>query len=140
MAFQVSFVILIVQYHIFFFRTIEYYFQFTTCNKLVEWCGTFTMLQVIVLIKKKMLFSIDNLFELCFFVIIYDDITWFIFCYCCFPSNRSCSGRNVLPWIYCILLNHNEYVRSQEPKTHVLDLLYKVGYLEILLFFICYTG
>ncbi|KAL3508132.1 hypothetical protein ACH5RR_033514 [Cinchona calisaya] len=40
--------------------------------------------------------------------------------------SRSCSGRYVLPWIYCLLLNHNEYVASQEPKTQLLDSLCKL--------------
>ncbi|KAL8481445.1 hypothetical protein ACS0TY_027815 [Phlomoides rotata] len=39
-------------------------------------------------------------------------------------QSRSYSGKHVLPWICCILVYHNDYVKSQEPK--LLDSLYKV--------------
>lgn len=41
-------------------------------------------------------------------------------------QSRSCSGRYVLPWIHCILLSHIKYVVSQEPKTQLLESLYKL--------------
>ncbi|CAK9138939.1 unnamed protein product [Ilex paraguariensis] len=41
-------------------------------------------------------------------------------------QSRSCSGRYVLPWISCILVNHNDYIVSQEPVTQLLDSLYRL--------------
>ncbi|OIT01051.1 PREDICTED: WD repeat-containing protein 43-like isoform X1 [Nicotiana attenuata] len=41
-------------------------------------------------------------------------------------QSRSSMGRHVLPWIYCILVNHNEFVTSQEPLTPLLDSLNKL--------------
>lgn len=41
--------------------------------------------------------------------------------------SRSFAARYILPWISCILVNHNEYVVSQEPKTQLLDSLYKLA-------------
>ncbi|XP_059647451.1 uncharacterized protein LOC132293828 [Cornus florida] len=41
--------------------------------------------------------------------------------------SRSCSGNYVLPWICCILVNHSDYVISQEPVTQVFDSLYKLS-------------
>ncbi|KAL8047596.1 hypothetical protein ABFS82_07G010600 [Erythranthe guttata] len=40
-------------------------------------------------------------------------------------QSRSQSCKIVLPWICCVLMYHNDYVRSQEPK--LLDNLYKVA-------------
>lgn len=40
--------------------------------------------------------------------------------------NRSFTAEYVLPWIGCILVNHNDYILSQEPETQLLDSLYKV--------------
>ncbi|KAK4380078.1 hypothetical protein RND71_001940 [Anisodus tanguticus] len=41
-------------------------------------------------------------------------------------QSRSSMGRHVLPWICCILVNHNEFVTSQEPLTPLLDSLNKL--------------
>ncbi|KAA8548977.1 hypothetical protein F0562_000661 [Nyssa sinensis] len=41
-------------------------------------------------------------------------------------QSRSCSGNYVLPWICCLLVNHSDYVTSQEPGTQMLDSLYKL--------------
>ncbi|XP_004302893.1 PREDICTED: WD repeat-containing protein 43 [Fragaria vesca subsp. vesca] len=41
-------------------------------------------------------------------------------------QTRSSSGNYVLPWIYCILVNHSHYVMSEEPQTQVLSSLFKV--------------
>lgn len=38
-------------------------------------------------------------------------------------QSRSCRGKYVLPWICCILVNHSDYVISQEPVTKLLDAL-----------------
>lgn len=40
---------------------------------------------------------------------------------------RSFPARFILPWICCILVNHNEYVVSQEPKNQLLDSLHKMS-------------
>lgn len=32
--------------------------------------------------------------------------------------SRSYSGERILPWIYSILVNHSQYIMSQEPKNH----------------------
>ncbi|XP_060197598.1 uncharacterized protein LOC132626666 isoform X2 [Lycium barbarum] len=40
-------------------------------------------------------------------------------------QSGSSMGRHVLPWICCILVNHNEFVTSQEPLTSLLDSLNK---------------
>ncbi|KAK3002482.1 hypothetical protein RJ639_020335 [Escallonia herrerae] len=42
-----------------------------------------------------------------------------------FVFNRSCSGKHVLAWICCILVNHSDYVISQEPDNQLLESLYK---------------
>ncbi|KAL3820144.1 hypothetical protein ACJIZ3_006049 [Penstemon smallii] len=39
-------------------------------------------------------------------------------------QSRFYSAKHVLPWICCILVYHNDYVKTQEPK--LLDSLYKV--------------
>lgn len=49
--------------------------------------------------------------------------------------NRSCCGKYILPWICCVLVNHSEFVISQEPVTQLLDSLYKVSYCEKKLIF-----
>ncbi|XP_028083488.1 WD repeat-containing protein 43 isoform X3 [Camellia sinensis] len=41
-------------------------------------------------------------------------------------QSRSCSGKYVLPWIYCILVNHSDYIISQEPVTQLLETLNKL--------------
>ncbi|XP_059305141.1 uncharacterized protein LOC132056802 isoform X2 [Lycium ferocissimum] len=41
-------------------------------------------------------------------------------------QSRSSMGTHVLPWICCILVNHNEFVTSQEPLTPLLDSLNKL--------------
>ncbi|XP_060197596.1 uncharacterized protein LOC132626666 isoform X1 [Lycium barbarum] len=41
-------------------------------------------------------------------------------------QSGSSMGRHVLPWICCILVNHNEFVTSQEPLTSLLDSLNKL--------------
>ncbi|KAM7477695.1 hypothetical protein LguiA_025908 [Lonicera macranthoides] len=41
-------------------------------------------------------------------------------------QSRSCGGKYVLPWICCVLVNHSEFVISQEPATQLLDSLYKL--------------
>ncbi|GFZ09041.1 transducin family protein [Actinidia rufa] len=41
-------------------------------------------------------------------------------------QSRSHSGKYVLPWICCILVNHGDYVISQEPVTQLLDSLHKL--------------
>ncbi|XP_059280749.1 uncharacterized protein LOC132034419 isoform X2 [Lycium ferocissimum] len=40
-------------------------------------------------------------------------------------QSGSSMGRHVLPWICCILVNHNEFVTSQEPLMPLLDSLNK---------------
>lgn len=41
-------------------------------------------------------------------------------------QSRSCSGKYVLPWIYSILVNHSDYIISQEPVTQLLETLNKL--------------
>ncbi|XP_059280748.1 uncharacterized protein LOC132034419 isoform X1 [Lycium ferocissimum] len=41
-------------------------------------------------------------------------------------QSGSSMGRHVLPWICCILVNHNEFVTSQEPLMPLLDSLNKL--------------
>ncbi|KAH0697992.1 hypothetical protein KY290_015806 [Solanum tuberosum] len=41
-------------------------------------------------------------------------------------QSRSSLGTHVLPWICCILVNHNEFVTSQEPLTPLLDSMNKL--------------
>ncbi|MCD9639206.1 hypothetical protein HAX54_023584, partial [Datura stramonium] len=41
-------------------------------------------------------------------------------------QSGSSIGRHVLPWICCIMVNHNEFVTSQEPLTPLLDSLNKL--------------
>ncbi|XP_052207723.1 uncharacterized protein LOC127811677 isoform X3 [Diospyros lotus] len=41
-------------------------------------------------------------------------------------QSRSWSGKYALPWIGCILVNHSDYVISQEPVTQLLDSLHKL--------------
>ncbi|KAL6955893.1 hypothetical protein U1Q18_029958 [Sarracenia purpurea var. burkii] len=41
-------------------------------------------------------------------------------------QSRSCSGKYILPWICCILVNCSDYLISQEPVTQLLDLLDKL--------------
>ncbi|XP_037491320.1 WD repeat-containing protein 43 isoform X2 [Jatropha curcas] len=42
-------------------------------------------------------------------------------------QSRSCSGQYVLPWIYCILVNHGHSIVAQEkPESHMLNSLLKV--------------
>ncbi|MCE3215632.1 hypothetical protein HAX54_003023 [Datura stramonium] len=48
-------------------------------------------------------------------------------------QSGSSIGRHVLPWICCIMVNHNEFVTSQEPLTPLLDSLNKVGYVATVL-------
>ncbi|XP_060203229.1 uncharacterized protein LOC132631616 isoform X2 [Lycium barbarum] len=40
-------------------------------------------------------------------------------------QSRSSMGTHVLPWTCCVLVNHNEFVTSQEPLTPLLDSLNK---------------
>ncbi|GAA0145365.1 hypothetical protein LIER_05577 [Lithospermum erythrorhizon] len=42
-------------------------------------------------------------------------------------QSRSYNGKYVLSWVYCILVNHHDYIVSQEPMTHLLDSLYKLS-------------
>lgn len=35
-------------------------------------------------------------------------------------------GKNVLPWIYSLLLNHSQHILSQEQSAQMLDSLFKV--------------
>ncbi|KAK3016350.1 hypothetical protein RJ639_005734 [Escallonia herrerae] len=42
-------------------------------------------------------------------------------------ESRSCSGKHVLAWICCILVNHSDYVISQEPDNQLLESLYKAS-------------
>ncbi|KAK9289201.1 hypothetical protein L1049_017675 [Liquidambar formosana] len=42
-------------------------------------------------------------------------------------QSRSCSGQNVLPWIYNILVSHSHHLISQDPVTQDLDSLYKIS-------------
>ncbi|XP_047326974.1 WD repeat-containing protein 36-like [Impatiens glandulifera] len=39
---------------------------------------------------------------------------------------RVCSGNHVLPWICCILVNHSDFVVSQEPSSELFDSLHKL--------------
>ncbi|KAJ9154544.1 hypothetical protein P3X46_027864 [Hevea brasiliensis] len=42
-------------------------------------------------------------------------------------ESRSCSGKYVLPWIYCILVNHGHYIMAQEkPDAQMLNSLLKI--------------
>ncbi|CAK7333277.1 unnamed protein product [Dovyalis caffra] len=42
-------------------------------------------------------------------------------------QSRSNSGKCVLPWIYCILVNHGHYIVAQEkPETQILNSLLKI--------------
>lgn len=42
-------------------------------------------------------------------------------------SSRSNSGKCVLPWIYCILVNHGQYIVAQEkPESQMLNSLLKI--------------
>ncbi|XP_023515262.1 WD repeat-containing protein 43 [Cucurbita pepo subsp. pepo] len=41
-------------------------------------------------------------------------------------QSRLRSGKNVLPWIYSLLLNHNQHILSQEQSTQILDSLFKI--------------
>ncbi|KAF6141272.1 hypothetical protein GIB67_024356 [Kingdonia uniflora] len=51
-------------------------------------------------------------------------------------KSRSGSGKQVLPWICSILVNHNRYIISQEPTSQILDSLHKVNcYTTHILFF-----
>ncbi|XP_038876234.1 WD repeat-containing protein 43 [Benincasa hispida] len=36
------------------------------------------------------------------------------------------SGKNVLPWIYSLLLNHSQHILSQEQSAQILDSLFKI--------------
>ncbi|KAF6152454.1 hypothetical protein GIB67_035522 [Kingdonia uniflora] len=50
--------------------------------------------------------------------------------------NRSGSGKQVLPWICSILVNHSRYIISQEPTNQMLNSLHKVNcYTTHILFF-----
>nr|GMD80636.1 WD repeat-containing protein 43-like isoform X1 [Ipomoea batatas] len=40
--------------------------------------------------------------------------------------SRLYKAKYILPWIYCIMANHHDYLTSQEPYTHLLDSLYKL--------------
>ncbi|KAF3625589.1 WD repeat-containing protein 43 isoform X2 [Capsicum chacoense] len=42
-------------------------------------------------------------------------------------QSRSSMGIHVLPWICCIMVNHNEFVTSQEPLTPLLDSMNKLS-------------
>ncbi|KAK2990297.1 hypothetical protein RJ640_014749 [Escallonia rubra] len=46
-------------------------------------------------------------------------------------ESRSCSGKYVLAWICCILVNHSDYVISQEPDNQLLESLYKIDKVAI---------
>ncbi|XP_047330857.1 uncharacterized protein LOC124934378 [Impatiens glandulifera] len=39
---------------------------------------------------------------------------------------RACSGNLVLPWICCILVNHSDFVVSQDPASELFDSLHKL--------------
>ncbi|KAI3690101.1 hypothetical protein L2E82_48076 [Cichorium intybus] len=41
-------------------------------------------------------------------------------------QSRSINGEYILPWICCLLINHNDYIKSQEPTSQLLDSLYKL--------------
>ncbi|EOA20202.1 hypothetical protein CARUB_v10000497mg [Capsella rubella] len=42
-------------------------------------------------------------------------------------QTRGCGGRNLLPWIYSIMVNHSHYIMSQEPKNQqLLNTLLKI--------------
>lgn len=47
--------------------------------------------------------------------------------------NRSCTGKNVLPWIYSILINHSCHLISEEPVTQTLNSLIKVKFQEVVI-------
>lgn len=41
-------------------------------------------------------------------------------------QSRSLNGQDILPWVCCLLVNHSDYVKSQEPASRLLDSLYKL--------------
>ncbi|KAL4575717.1 hypothetical protein LXL04_011801 [Taraxacum kok-saghyz] len=41
-------------------------------------------------------------------------------------QSRSKNGKYILPWVCCLLINHSDYVKSQESTSQLLDSLYKL--------------
>ncbi|KAJ9537097.1 hypothetical protein OSB04_029830 [Centaurea solstitialis] len=41
-------------------------------------------------------------------------------------QSRSSNGQYILPWVSCLLVNHSDYVKSQESASRLLDSLYKL--------------
>ncbi|XP_074320356.1 uncharacterized protein LOC141657120 [Silene latifolia] len=42
-------------------------------------------------------------------------------------QSRSCSGKYVLPWVYCILVHHGHQIMSEEPGNAAISYLYKIA-------------